>query len=382
MLGGEAVRPVCVQVNWQRHLGGGEIYTRFLTRALQDLGWEVRLVVARDAKFWRHLGLEDVRYIPIEHGREIPGVLPSDADAVVTHTILPPETARVVAGCHRLGGIVHMPLRGRDPRGLSEYHRIFAVSAYVGETVRACGHTRLHEEPLLGVADLEPRCAGADAVIVRHSPFDWDRRKFRDRLLSWLVPPLDALRPRREFTRGSGLTLGIVSRLTPIKQFPRLFGLLAPVLAEFPGVAVEVFGSGGYASVRDLKLALAPLGGRVRFWGHQSDPAAIYPHLDYVLSGLPEREALGLNLIEAQACGTPVIAVAAPPFTETVVDGAGGYLYTDPRTDGGAAFRSLMRHLLDGAPRIDPRRPEACLDRFSMGAFRQRVAAAMESLTR
>ena len=373
------MKPVCIQVNWQGQLGGGEVYTRFFTQALQSLGWEVRLVVARNAKFWKHLELDGVQFISIDHGRDIPAVLPQAPAVVVTHNMLPPELARSVAARHSLGGLIHMPLVGRDPRGLADYRCLFAVSEYVRTTIEARGHANVHPEPLLGVADLRPRAAHS-GPIVRQSEYAWDRRKFRDRVLSWCAP-LRKLRPRRDFVRKPGLTLGIVSRLTPIKQFPLLFSLLAPVLAEFPTVNLEIFGSGGYASVRDLRVALTPLGHRVRFWGMQADPAAVYRQLDYVLSGLPEREALGLNLIEAQAAGTPVIAVAAPPFIETVVHGASGFLYADPRHDGGAGFRDLIAALDAGVARPDPRLATAHLAKFSPAAFQQRVARAMEKLT-
>ncbi len=373
-----AERPLCIQINWQRQFGGGEVYTRFFTQALLAQGWDVQIVVDRKAAFWHHLGLDGVRFLPIGHGSEIPDVLPDTPSIVVTHTTLPEEMAQQVAARHRLGGFVHMPLTDRAPAGLAHYHRIFAVSAYVRDTAIARGHRQVHEQPLLGVADLAPRTKDGGA-IVRRSEYDWDLRKVRDRLLSW-TEPLRGLRPRHAFARRPGITLGIVSRLTPIKQFPLLFSHLAPVLADFPDIHLEIFGSGGYASVRDLRRALGPIRGRTRFWGHQPDPAAVYGQLDYVLSGLPEREALGLNLIEAQAAGTPVIAVNAPPFVETVMPGASGFLYADPRQDQGAGFRTLMTQLAAGVPRPDPRLARDHLEQFSPTAFERRVAAAMATL--
>lgn len=372
-----SARPLCIQINWQQQFGGGEVYTRFFSEALLNLGWDVRLIVERNANFWQGMGLHGVEFQPIGHGREIPSLLPQQPAVVVTHTTLPPELAAAVAQQHRLGGFVHMPLAERNPAGLAHYHRIFCVSDYVAATARQRGYAQVHDEALLGVADLRIRSATAEPPY-RRSEYDWDQRKFRDRALSWLEPL--ARRRQERFSRAPGLTLGIVSRLTPIKQFPALFALLAPVLAEFPKVRLEIFGSGGYASVRDLRAVLAPLGERVRWWGHQSDPAAIYPQLDYLLSGLPEREALGLNLIEAQVAGTPVLAVNAPPFVETVADGASGFLYTDPRQDGGASFRALIASLLAGRPRPDPRVATKHLERFSAPAFEQRVARAMASL--
>ncbi len=371
-------RPLCVQINWQTSFGGGELYTRFFSAALVALGWEVRLIAARDASFWKDLAMPGVEIVPIASGREIPGLLPRERALVVTHTTLPEDLAREVAARHRLGGFVHMPLNERDPAGLAHYHRIFCVSDYVARTARERGHRQVHDEAMLGVADLRSRSTAAAAPLQRRSEYDWDRRKFRDRLLAWCEP----LRQPRAlaFERRPGLSLGIVSRLTPIKQFPLLFSLLAPVLAAQPGVNLEIFGSGGYASVRDLRAALAPLGGRARWWGHQSDPAAIYPQLDYLLSGLPEREALGLNLIEAQVAGTPVLAVAAPPFSETVLDGRSGFLYRDPRADGAADFRRLLGELAAGRDRPDPRLATEHLARFSAPAFEARVARAMAAL--
>jgi glycosyltransferase involved in cell wall biosynthesis len=175
------------------------------------------------------------------------------------------------------------------------------------------------------------------------------------------------------------LTLGIVSRLTPIKQFPLLFSLLAPILRKYPAVHLEIFGSGGYASVRDLRRALRPVVGQVRFWGHQHDVRAVYHQLDYLMTGLPEKEALGLNVIEAQACGTPILAVNAPPFVETVLHERTGFLYADPRADQGKDFGRLLERLLT-APHPNPLDHPEHLQRFSADAYRARLGAFMEKI--
>ncbi len=141
---------------------------------------------------------------------------------------------------------------------------------------------------------------------------------------------------------------------------------------------LEIFGWGGYRSVTDLKHLLKPLTGGVRFWGLQAHPERIYPQLDYLLSGLPEKEALGLNILEAQALGTPVLAVDAPPFTETVREGASGLLYRDPRQDQGADFRRVLARALAGQ-RPDPHLAVDHLARFSRAAFTARVGRMVEA---
>lgn len=366
----------CWQVNFQTVLGGGEIYTRFACEALVRRGWRVVLFVDRKADFWRELDLRGVELQPLSGLEEMDSRLPSGA-LVLTHNLLDRPTIERWSA-QRLCAIVHMPLHERAPAALERYRRLFAVSRHVMDSARALGAANWHEEPLLGVADLAPR--GGALPIVQRSLYDWDRRKLRDRLLgvgAALGAPFARPVP---YARRRGLALGIVSRITPIKQFPRLFAILAPILAARPEVTLEIFGSGGYASVRDLKRALAPLGERARFWGRQSDVAGVYGQLDYVLSGLPEKEALGLNLIEAQACGTPVLAVRAPPFLETVIDGASGFLYPDPREDGGAGFAALLERLCGGAPRPDPRLATEHLARFSLDAFGERLVRALATV--
>jgi glycosyltransferase involved in cell wall biosynthesis len=277
-----------------------------------------------------------------------------------------------------LCGFVHMPLYERNPSGFKHYRLLLPVSRYVLDSIQGRGYASAYAEPLYGVAD--PARDAPNTAVLRRSEYDWDRRKLRDRLLGLTEPWWRMSQSALRFDKRPGLTLGLVSRLTPIKQFPLLFGILAPVIARFPRVNLEIFGSGGYASVRDLRASLAPMGGQARFWGQQGNVAAVYPQLDYVLSGLPEKEALGLNLIEAQYCGTPVLAVRAPPFTETVIDGETGFFFADPRADGGASFAQLLQRLQDGAARPDPRKATAHLERFSFAAFRERVARALATI--
>lgn len=375
------MKRTCYQVNLQPSIGGGEIYARFFTQALSRLGWRTVMLVARDAPFWPGFmsGVkDDVEFRAVFDDASLQAALPVDPSLIVTHTVLSAEVSPILAARHRLTGIAHMPLYDRKPRGLSAYCKVFAVSEYVRASAIACGLENVHPEPLLGVADLAPRAA--TAPIRTESPYDWDRRKFRDRLLGWMESCVPLMSGRHDFVRQPGLTLGIVSRLTPIKQFPAMFEILAPVLARFPGVRLEIFGSGGYASVRDLKRALAPARQQVRFWGQQANVAGIYPQLDYVLSGLPEKEALGLNLIEAQVSGTPVLAVRAAPFTETVLDGVSGHLFEDPRKDGGAGFAALLERLTHEKHRLDPRQAAAHLEKFSMDAFCARVGRALDAV--
>ena len=364
----------------QTTLGGGEVFARFFSDALISMGWSVVLFVHESAAFWSAMAMSGVRIVRIRQEEEIRRDLPPERAFVITHTALSEEFARRIGESHRLCGLVHMPLYDRNPAGFSYYHHLFGVSRHVIASAIARGHTSMYPEPLYGVADLKPR-APATGELRERSCYDWDRRKVRDRFLGAVEPWVEPLRHRRDFVRKAGLSIGVVSRLTPIKQFPEMFSILAEILKKYSTVSLEIFGAGGYGTVRDLKRSLASMAAQVRYWGHQPDVAAVYPMLDYVLSGLPEKEAMGLNLIEAQMAGTPVLAVDAPPFSETVLANETGYLYLDPRRDGGASFESMLSRIISGElPQLNPRIATDHLSRFSERSFCNRVQTAFDRL--
>ena len=368
---------ICYQINLQQGLGGGEVYTRFFTRALCEMGWEAVLFVHERAHFWREAEIPGARFIPVSSFEEIASRLPETPALFITHSPALGQLGERLRQRHFLVSFAHMPLYGRSPAPFRGVDLIFAVSGHVIDSLKAAGLDHFHLHPLYGVADLVRGGNGNDTLLAA-SCYDWDSRKLRDRLLGLIEPLYRQIRPTLSFSRKPGLSLGIVSRLTPIKQLPLMFEILAPIIRQFPQVNLEIFGSGGYASVRDLKRSLAPIRGQTRLWGQQSNVRAVYRQLDFLLTGLPEKEALGLNVIEAQYCGTPVLAIHSPPFTETVAEGETGLLYTDPRQDQGKDFARLLRELIAGRERPKPLPDSPHLTRFSFPEFKLRVAAAME----
>ncbi|MBL8378754.1 MAG: glycosyltransferase [Burkholderiales bacterium] len=366
----------CHVVNLQEHLLGAEVYTIFFVRALLANDCQATLFVHPRARHWGALEALGAEIEPVASDTAIAERLPPRA-WLLTHAPVSDAFVSAVLPRHLLTGFCHMPLAGRRAGALARYHRVYAVSRHVLATLPGAGIADAYPEPLYGVAEFERFDAARPDTLRAGLLYSWDRRKWRDRALSWFDPLRFALRPAAPFARAGSPTLGVVSAIGPIKQFDRLFAHIAPAIAALPEARLEIFGNGGYRSVTDFKRALAPLGERARFWGRVQHPEVIYPQLDFLLSGLPEKEALGLNLIEAQTLGTPVLAVRAPPFTETVADGETGYLYRDPREDGGADFAAVLARAV-AAPRLDARRAQAHLARFSQPSFNTRVAALIE----
>lgn len=375
------------QIKLHTYFGGGEVFAAHLAEAAAGLGGRSVLIVHPAARHWANMHLPQTRLIEARDWHEAVAKLPAGIP-VIAHAALPAEIADQITASRPLIGFVHMPLNHFYADTCQAYGcctRIVGVSNYVISTIRGLG-LEPWPVPFYGVADAGR--PGDGGGIHSASEFEWDRRKFRDRLLGLSEPIWSRLRSRTVYQKRDGLSLGIVSRLAPIKQFPLLMERLVPVLADQRNVYLEIFGAGGYASVRDLRRALQPLGDRVRFWGHQRDVARVYASIDALLTGLPEREALGLNVIEAQACGVPVLAPGAPPFTETVLPGETGWLYADPRQNdresGFPAFATILQDILLNRAQgsmLDPRLAINHMTQFSKDAFGKRLAELLASVT-
>ena len=365
-------------VNLQPIGGGGEIYTRALTRAFADAGASVTLYAHPAVRIWDDLTGERTALIHIRNEEELLDSLPREHSLILTQSPISVQGVERMAARHRVTGFAHMPMFQRSADGFRAYHLVFTVSRYCIDLLRLAGLRQVYPEPVYGTADL----ARGSEPVLRRSPYVVDSRKFRDVLLGRLQALAGTRGANDAFSRQPGLTLGLVSLISPIKQFPALFEVLAPILARHAAVNLEIFGNGGYAQVRDLRRALAPFGGRARFWGYQPNVGAIYPRLDYLMTGLPEKEALGLNALEAQVCGTPVLAPDAPPFTETVVEGASGFRYRDPRQDGGRHFAEILDAILAGRPRPDPRvAAKEHLAQFTHAALVERARGVIRALS-
>ena len=380
---------VIYQINLSSALGGAEVYSGTFTRALLARGWATHLITLRSASFWSRLALPESVQVPIERAEHALRVIPQGAILVI-HAPLPRAVLAALQGRTTLIALAHQALyEARWPAYYELAHQVVPVSQHVIDTLTRYGFKAIWREPLYAAIDLA-RHSEAAGQVVRGPLCDWDSHKPRDRVMRRLAPLgtrlLRAVQGRnrfeRRFERRSGLTLGIVSRLAPLKQFPLLFNRLSAALRAAPHVNIEVFGSAvDYRSLREFRAAVRPLGRRVRLWGHQSDVVRVYPCMDFLMTGLPEREALGPNVLEAQRCGTAVIAPRAAPFTETIVEGSGGFFYTDPREDGGADFARLLERL--ATPGFQP--PDPLLDtdhlaRFGVDAFADRVDRLMQSL--
>ena len=110
----------------------------------------------------------------------------------------------------------------------------------------------------------------------------------------------------------------------------------------------------------------------VTFVGRRSDEEIrdLYRRASVVL--MPGEEDFGIVPLEAQACGTPVVALARGGALETVVDGVTGALVADPRPQ---AFADAISRAIDG--RFDRGAMRAHAHRFGKGRFLDEMRAVV-----
>jgi glycosyltransferase involved in cell wall biosynthesis len=87
---------------------------------------------------------------------------------------------------------------------------------------------------------------------------------------------------------------------------------------------------------------------------------------------VPGVEDFGMTMVEAQACGSPVIAFGHGGACEAVDDGTSGLLYRDPSPE---ALAEVLTAFEDGA--FDPTRIRAHAERFDVTAFDEGIIVAV-----
>jgi glycosyltransferase involved in cell wall biosynthesis len=136
-----------------------------------------------------------------------------------------------------------------------------------------------------------------------------------------LFPPMTS--PARQ--RGDYFHIGTVGRLVPIKGLDLFLEVAEAVRRETSLVRFTILGEGPLREELARKAAHLNLRDCVDFLAPRPDPFAYYDSLDLYLN-TSLHEGLPLSVVEAMACGIPVVSSAVGGIPEIVAHGKHGFL--------------------------------------------------------
>ena len=123
----------------------------------------------------------------------------------------------------------------------------------------------------------------------------------------------------------SDVLIGIVASFTFVKRHVDLLAAFAVVTKSHPTARLLLIGDGPLRGEVETQIAQLGLGKNVSLLGPRSDVDKILPALDvFVLSS--NTEGLSNAILEAQACGLPVVATAVGGNPDLVHAGKTGWL--------------------------------------------------------
>ena len=155
--------------------------------------------------------------------------------------------------------------------------------------------------------------------------------------------PGDPHAARRGLALPDRPTLGIVATMRAWKGHTYLFDALAATPAAWADWQVLVVGGGPDRDVLEAHVQRRGLSGKVRFTGHQEDVVPWIQSLD--LFALPSygEEGVPQAIMQAMACGVPVVSTRVGAIAEAV-DGEVTGLFAEPRSAASLAEKlGLLR---------------------------------------
>ncbi len=319
-----------------RHLYGGALQVVFLMRGLAQRGVDVALACPQGsaiATAVRELGLK-VHEMPMRGDADI-GLVgrlrqlmrEMEPDVLHLHSRRGCDTWGALAG--RLHGVPTVLSRRVD----NPESKLWAALKY-----RLPSHVVTISQGIREVLLRE----GVPAARITCVPSAVDTAQYRPGRgeLCWF---------REEFKLpDEALTIGMAAQFIERKGHATLLDALPAVFARHPEARVLLLGQGPLVDEIQQRVTADPqLSARVQLTGFRSDLDRVLPCLD-VLAHPAYMEGLGVALLQAAACGLPIVGGRAGGIPEIVQPGLNGELIEPGDV---AALAGALNELLDSGER-------------------------------
>jgi glycosyltransferase involved in cell wall biosynthesis len=141
--------------------------------------------------------------------------------------------------------------------------------------------------------------------------------------------------------------VGVVGRVDPAKGVEAVVRAAALLGAAARLTVVGASHDADESYAEGLRAAaVRELGDRVRFVPPEADVVPVLRSLDVLVSAAPD-EPFGASVLEAQACGVPVVAFEGGGLAEHVTDRVSGMLV--PHAAGAEGLAKAIAEVLDDA---------------------------------
>lgn len=195
------------------------------------------------------------------------------------------------------------------------------------------------------------------------------------------LPVVAQATPRAELGLPGGPLLGVFSRIARWKGQH----VAVAATALLPGVHLLLvggpqFGEDSYLAELREQVAMLGIADRVTMMGHREDVATLMRAVDVCVHPSVSAEPFGLTVVEAMACGLPVVAARNGAIPEIIDDGSDGLLVEPGEPEALAdALRGLLADAVT-ARRLGDRARQTARERFSQPRTAAAAAAVVNEV--
>jgi glycosyltransferase involved in cell wall biosynthesis len=336
--------------------GGSEMYLKSLMEKMEGLGHQAVLFGIEGTRLFKEAVKAGIPCVAWRRSRWMPPLQKNPPLSRFRKRVLrasPPEVANLLRDCSKVAEFWR--LFGNEPVdvmhvNINEYYELAGIAcklrripclgmfcAFPGKNAGglSCLLTRWTPRLYTAMAGKSQACINAweayCGLVIPKERFIWngvDLKKF-------------SYQERKPMPPGRTFRLLAVGRFHPMKGWDVLIRAMA--VLDCKKVTLSIAGHGEEEHVEEMERLVGALGvsSKVQLLGYVEDVATLYRRADCTVSTSVFGESFGQTLIEAMACGSPLITSDFGPFPEINVHEVTGLVV--PAGSVSSLVRAILR---------------------------------------